>query len=139
MGHRKTGLPRQLEEEREILEGQSPEEFVKEFFGNANDQEPQVGDDGKPLPSLEWLKANYRTKSAAIRYLFNLGHKPKTIAKHLGILYQHARNVCITPLKRGPNEDWRPKPPPVLATPNTGDFEEKEDGNGDESDEVQGE
>lgn len=127
---RKTGLPKSLEEDREILEGQSPEEFVAEFFGSSNKQEPQVGEDGTPLPSLEWLKANYKTKSAAIRYLFHLGHQPLAISKHLGILYQHARNVCLTPLKRGPNEDWRPKKAPVLATPN--EYKEFDEGDDDE-------
>jgi len=92
-------------------EGQSPEEFAKEFFGEAD--QPQPG-----LPPLAWIKENYKTKSAAIRYLINQGHKVNAIAKHLGVKYQHVRNVATTPLKRGPNEDWRPmderKPQPLL-------------------------
>jgi hypothetical protein len=100
---RKTGLPAQLEREREILEGQSPEEFAEEFFGAAD--KPQDG-----LPTLDELKTRYKTKSAAIRYLVSIGTPVKVIAKHLGIKYQHARNVATTQLKRGPNEDWRPAP-----------------------------
>jgi len=99
---RKRGLPQALEDEREILEGQSPKEFVEDFFPPNEEQEG--------LPSPERLKEMFQTKSAAIRYLNSLGHQPKVIARHLGIKYQHARNVCTTPLKRGPNEDWRPKP-----------------------------
>lgn len=122
MAKKKTGLPKSLEEDREILEQQSPEEFAKEFFGDLNTKEPQLGDDGKPLPTLEWLKEHYKTKSAAIRYLHFLGNSPKTISKHLGILYQHARNVCTTPLKRGPNEDWRPpKAKTITQNPTTND------------------
>ena len=57
------------------------------------------------MPSLEWIKANFKTKSAAIRYLgHTLGFDPKTIAHHLDINYQHAYNVLHQQLKRGPNE-----------------------------------
>lgn len=105
---RKTGLPRALEEDPEIAEVQSPEEFAKEFFGGQEIVHSRLDQEG--LPSIEWLGKNYQTKSARIRYLHSLGHSPKVIAKHLGIRYQMARNVCTTLLKRGPNEDWRPKP-----------------------------
>lgn len=102
----KSGKPRAMEADESLNQQQSPEEFAKEFFGDSGQpQEPQDG-----LPTLAWLKEQYTTKSAAIRYLTSLGHKPKVIAKHLGIRYQHARNVATTELKRGPNEDWRPKP-----------------------------
>jgi hypothetical protein len=97
------------EVEAEQLPPESPEEFAKRFFGDSSPQETQEG-----LPTLAWLKEQFRTKSAAIRYLNSeLGgsHPPKVIAKHLGIRYQHARNVCTTTLKRGPNEDWRPRVP----------------------------
>ncbi|TXH42028.1 MAG: hypothetical protein E6Q97_36425 [Desulfurellales bacterium] len=102
---RKSGKPAQLEMQDEVRPAaeQSPEEFVKEMFGDA--AQPQDG-----LPSMEWLKAHYKTKSAAIRYLVHEGFEIKRIAKHLGIRHQHVRNVAIQPLKRGPNEDWRPKP-----------------------------
>jgi hypothetical protein len=40
------------------------------------------------------------TKSAKIRYLFSLGYKTGDIAKAVGVIYQHARNVINQPLKR---------------------------------------
>ena len=58
------------------------------------------------MPSLTWLKEQYKTKSAAIRYLVHEGFAIKDIAKHLNVKYQHVRNVATQPLKRGPNEDW---------------------------------
>lgn len=102
----KHGLPKALQEEldneRFQEEQQTPEEFAKEFFGEAD--KPQ---DDKGLPSLSWLKEQFKTKSAAIRYLVNQGFEVKDISKHLGVRYQHVRNVATSPLKRGPNEDWR--------------------------------
>ena len=61
----------------------------------------------KGLPELSWIKEQFSTKSAAVRYLVNQGHEVKDIAKHLNMKYQHVRNVATTTLKRGPNEDWR--------------------------------
>jgi hypothetical protein len=61
----------------------------------------------KGLPTLEWLKETFQTKSATIRYLISQGHAVKDIAKHLNIRYQQVRNVSMNELKRGPNEDWR--------------------------------
>jgi DNA-binding NarL/FixJ family response regulator len=101
---RNRGLPKALQAEEEILEQQSPEEFAKEFFGDAT--EPQ---DAHGLPSLTWIKEQFQTKSAAIRYLISQGHATKHIAKHLGVRYQHVRNVATNKLKRGPNEPWTPK------------------------------
>lgn len=80
--------------------GPSLEEFVKSMHGQADT--PQSN-----MPSLEWLKGQFSTKSAAIRFLINQGHEVKHIAKHLGVRYQQVRNVSKNPLKRGPNEDWR--------------------------------
>lgn len=82
--------------------GQEPslEEFVRDLHGDADT--PQDG-----LPSLIWLKEQFETTSARIRYLVNQGFEVKLIAKHLGVRYQHARNVATSTLKRGPNEDWR--------------------------------
>lgn len=40
------------------------------------------------------------TKSDKIRYLDHLGLTRGQIAKHLGIRYQHVRNVLITPVKK---------------------------------------
>ena len=116
----KRGLPRQLEEEEEAREQAAKhpiDDFLRGMFGPDGTAVDQDG-----LPSLEWLKSQYKTKSAAIRYLVNQGYPIKVISKHLGIKYQHARNVATQQLKRGPNEDWRPKP---TATPTT------EDGDGD--------
>ncbi len=104
---KKKGLPRQLEEDQDLNDPdhQSPEEFAKEFFGDT--AVSQSDDHG--LPTLDWLKSQYKTKSAVIRYLVNQGYEIKHIAKHLGVKYQHVRNVATSKLKRGPNEDWRPK------------------------------
>jgi hypothetical protein len=129
LGSRKTGKPKALEVEeiREQEFKQTPEEFAKEFFGDGSTKvEPQDG-----MPTLSWLKEHYKTKSAAIRYLHSglwhpegKGATPLMISKHLGIRYQHARNVCTTELKRGPNEDWRPKetitPKPVESKDDDG-------------------
>ena len=38
------------------------------------------------------------TKSAKIRYLASLEWERGDIARHLGIRYQHVRNVLITPV-----------------------------------------
>lgn len=40
------------------------------------------------------------TKSAKIRFLDSAGYKRGTIATHLGIRYQHVRNVLTQPLKK---------------------------------------
>ena len=39
-------------------------------------------------------------KSMKIRFLLDLNYNRSSIAKHLGIIYQHVRNVEITPVKR---------------------------------------
>ena len=114
---RKKGLPKALEEPTHDDEQPSEptlEEFIKEMHGQAD--APQDG-----LPSLEWLKTQFDTKSAAVRYLVNQGHPTKLIAKHLGMRYQHVRNVANTPLKRGPNEDWRK---PLLETKSIPDLKQ---------------
>lgn len=122
MARRKTGKPKALEVNREDDEPktQTPEEFVQSFFPpettSTGEEIATATNESQPnLPPVDWLKSKLKTKSAAIRYLHNLGPEigypdgtpPKIIAKHLGIRPQHARNVCKTPLKRGPNEDWR--------------------------------
>lgn len=40
----------------------------------------------------------YATKSSKIRYLASLNYSRGEIAKHLGIRYQHVRNVLVTPI-----------------------------------------
>ncbi len=42
---------------------------------------------------------NLPTTSSRIRYLTTLNWTRSQISKHLGILYQHVRNVQITPIK----------------------------------------
>ena len=95
------GLPKALQpkEERDPNEP-TLEEFIKDLHGQAD--QPQDG-----LPPLTWIKETFQTKSAAVRYLINQGHSVRDISKHLGMKYQHVRNVSVNPLKRGPNEDWR--------------------------------
>jgi len=121
----KQGLPKELQKEEDEAHGKasepSMEDFVRMMHGDAS--QPQNG-----MPSQEWLKEQYTTKSAAVRYLVNQGFAIKDIAKHLDMRYQHVRNVANNPLKRGPNEDWRPKsPPPTLATPNEGQQHDDEE------------
>lgn len=101
---RKTGKPKALEQQEEP-KIPTLEEHIKEIHGQAD--VPQNG-----LPPLDWIKAQFQTKSAAIRYLVNQGFETKLIAKHLGVRYQMVRNVKVNPLKRGPNESWLPKNDP---------------------------
>lgn len=42
------------------------------------------------------------TKSAKIRYLTALNYTRSSIAKFMGIVYQHVREVQLRPLKKGP-------------------------------------
>jgi hypothetical protein len=96
------------------IEHPSLEHFLHETFP---EEAPPGGhpppEEGK-LPSLAWIKANFKTKSAAIRWLVSRkrpnSEEPafsvSSIAKLLGVKYQHVRNVKTTQLKRGPNEDW---------------------------------
>lgn len=77
-------------------------EFINELHGDNTLSQPVDG-----LPSMEWLQDTFKTKSAIIRYLTSQGHEVKSISRHLGMRYQHVRNVAKSTLKRGPNEDWR--------------------------------
>ena len=102
----KKGLPKALQteaddEERKASEP-SLEEFVNELHGEGTTAQPDSS-----MPSREWLQDTFSTKSAIIRYLINQGHTVNAITKHLGLRYQHVRNVATGNLKRGPNEDWR--------------------------------
>lgn len=80
---------------------ESLDDFVRDMHGTT-----PTGEAGG-LPSLLALKEKFKTKSAAIRHL-HIDHNAsvKDIAKHLGLRYQHVRNVLKTELKRGPNEDF---------------------------------
>lgn len=40
------------------------------------------------------------TKSSKIRFYLAKGYSVSVIAKHMGILYQHVRNVSVTQLKK---------------------------------------
>lgn len=46
------------------------------------------------------LYEQYKTKSAVIRFLHSQGYKVGEIAKFMGIIYQHARNVIKQPQKK---------------------------------------
>lgn len=46
------------------------------------------------------LLDKYKTKSATIRHLHSEGLTTGQIAKVLGIRYQHARNVLVTPVTK---------------------------------------
>lgn len=116
-----SGLPKAIEEAKEkrrAAEEHPIEDFLKGMFGGVSGGvgDSPLAQDQEGLPPLDWLKSKFRTKSAAIRYLVNQKVPIKTIAAHLGIRYQHARNVATQQLKRGPNESWQPKPdtPPEL-------------------------
>jgi hypothetical protein len=85
-------------------------DFLSETFGhtevdNIGPSPEEILPEGQ-LPSIAWVKKNFKTKSAAIRYLVSKGHEVKDIANLLSVKYQHVRNVKVTQLKRGPNEDW---------------------------------
>lgn len=99
------GLPKALQELEEPEKAKAEptlEEFVNEMHGDHSTSKPVEG-----WPSIEWLQDTFQTKSAIIRYLISTGKEVKDIAKHLGMRYQHVRNVAKGELKRGPNEDWR--------------------------------
>lgn len=102
---RSTGKPKALEEADNSSEEHNPleptmEEFVRDLHGTA--ATPQDG-----MPPMVWLKEQFESKSAMVRFLVHEGFEVKRIAKHLDMRYQHVRNVATSPLKRGPNEDWR--------------------------------
>lgn len=55
--------------------------------------------------TLEQLQDQYKTKSATIRFLHSQGYKVGDIARFMGIIYQHARNVIKQkPKKAAPVE-----------------------------------
>lgn len=100
-----TGKPRKGGQSGAVLPPQETlEDFIHGMFGGeaAATVEPVEGG----LPSISFLKEHFKTKSAIIRYLHGEGYKTKDISKHLGVRYQHVRNVITTELKRGPNEDF---------------------------------
>lgn len=99
---RKTGKPKALEDD-EITETppeQSLDDFLREMHQTSTQEQKFEG-----MPPLDWLKSKFKTKSGVIRYLIGKGFPKAAIAKHLGVKYQHVRNVSVQVLKRGPNED----------------------------------
>lgn len=121
------GLPKALAAELEEGEAQQEKEqdlraFINEMHGEGAAAQPQTG-----LPSKDWLQEQFKTKSAVIRYLVNQGHSVNDIAKHLGLRYQHVRNVANAPLKRGPNEDWRKPLIEGTSIPDLKQFKPEED------------
>lgn len=113
----KRGLPRALEEanddDKERDEHSPPEETLASFLRDIHQesiesvQEEGAAPDPNKLPSLGWLKDHFKTKSATIRYLTIERKFPiNRVAKHLGLKYQHVRNVTTQNLKRGPNESF---------------------------------
>lgn len=51
--------------------------------------------------SMEELeKLGLKNKSQMIRYLIAEGHSPSAVAKFMGVIYQHVRNVMFQQLKR---------------------------------------
>jgi len=121
------GLPKALAAELDAESAQQEKEqdlrsFINEMHGEGATAQPQSG-----LPSKDWLQETFKTKSAVIRYLINQGHTVNDITKHLGLRYQHVRNVATSNLKRGPNEDWRK---PILegtSIPDLKQFKPEED------------
>lgn len=92
------------------------ESFVQELFGDQlPPPPPDPLDPRTAMPSMAFLKGQFKTQSAIIRYLHSQGFAVKDIAKHMDTRYQHVRNVLTNELKRGPNEpfnnlDWQAKP-----------------------------
>lgn len=124
----KTGKPKALVDEHDdaVPKVTEPEqnlgEFINEAHGDNTLSQPVDG-----MPSMEWLKEKFQTKSAIIRYLVSRQFEVKSIARHTGWRYQHVRNVSRQELKRGPNEDWRKPYLEGTNLPNVNDFKTKKD------------
>lgn len=82
---------------------QTMDEFLREVH-----QTSTLVTDSNGLPTLGWLKENFKTKSGVIRYLKHIGMSPKVASQHTGFKYQHCYNVMNQFLKRGPNETYTP-------------------------------
>lgn len=124
----KTGKPKVLTDEHDDAipkvepTEQNLGEFINEAHGDNTLSQPVDG-----MPSVEWLQDQFKTKSAVIRYLTSQKFEVKQIARHLGMRYQHVRNVAKSTLKRGPNEDWRKPYLEGTNVPNVNDFKTKKD------------
>lgn len=64
----------------------------------------------KAFPSLAYISEHFKTKSAAIRWMHDQKFSVNEISKHLGLRYQHVRNVLKNELKRGPHESYHLQP-----------------------------
>lgn len=73
----------------------------EDFMGN--DPDCFASEIAPKVSELDQKIAELQTTSAKIRYLTSLGWKRGAIAKKLGILYQHVRNVQLQPLKKKDN------------------------------------
>ena len=83
------------------------ESFIQELFGDQlPPPPPDPLDPRSAMPSMQFLKEHFKTKSAIIRYLHSKNFAVKDIAKHMNTKYQHVRNVLTNELKRGPNEKF---------------------------------
>ncbi len=67
-----------------------------------DDKQQQPKSIQRPSDNLttEQLIKEYGSKSSAIRALHTQGYPIAEIAKKVGVIYQHARNVTLRPLKR---------------------------------------
>lgn len=79
----------------------------------------------KAFPSLAYISEHFKTKSAAIRWMHDQKFTVNEISKHLGLRYQHVRNVLKNELKRGPHESFHLQP----NISNTTDSVDEEVGN----------
>lgn len=104
----------EVDEQAESQPSSALDSFLAEVFQDTTQSNtasgPETPGDGGDRTSLGFLKDNFKTKSAAIRYLHSLDWETKRISKHLGLRYQQVRNVLTTELKRGPNEDFHLEP-----------------------------
>ena len=114
MGRRRTGKPISTTQDNEDEANDAqPEENLADFLRNIHQESTESIQttegpvDPNVLPGLAWLKSQFKTKSATIRYLvIERGFPVNRVAKHLGLKYQHVRNVSTQQLKRGPNESF---------------------------------
>jgi hypothetical protein len=76
------------------------EQFAAEQSARQQAEAKQAELPAKQSKEVTDIVESTRTKSDKIRALIALGEKRGSVAKLLGIRYQHVRNVEITPIKR---------------------------------------
>ena len=94
----------EVTEQAEVASASTEVESLDQFLTELHQTTTQ---EENGMPPLGWLKSQLKTKSAAIRYLNSKGFSVNQIHKHLGLRYQHVRNVLQVELKRGPNEPFK--------------------------------